>query len=541
MPHSFQTTLSQVAAQYIALLKIPVTGTTIRQKVEEDPYYPSLYSLSRVFDKYHIENGGYEVESSHYSELQAPFIAYMSNQANGKDFVLVTSINESGVVYQNGTRPVQNTKDQFIKDWQRVVFVAAATPESGEPGYAAKVQQEKQNDLRSRVRFFTGLLVFVLAAWLWLLSFSSATPAAPLVLLLIKTVGLAAVILLQLFEFNQQNSFVRNFCSMGKTTDCQAVLQSKAASLMGISWSDAGLYYFVASTLFLLFPGIAWEAKLPVLVLFDTLVALYIPFSIYYQWKVVKQWCPLCLAVQAVLLAELIWGIVVFWPGHNLWQELVMGSSMPLLIAFLISVLLAPVSWPAIKKWLLKAREQQSFEAAYKRLLYNPDSFNSLLQQQPQAPDGYQHIGITIGNPDAPNTILKVCNPYCGPCASLHPVLDDIVHNNPNVKVKVIFTATNKEGDIRTPPAQHLLAIAALGNPKLTEQALDDWYGAPKKDYEVFAARYPLDGQLQEQQQHIEAMDKWCHAAEIAYTPTLFINGYQLPENYRIEELKYIL
>lgn len=39
----------------------------------------------------------------------------------------------------------------------------------------------------------------------------------------------------------------------------------------------------------------------------------------------------------------------------------------------------------------------------------------------------------------------------------------------------------------------------------------------------------------------VEAMSAWCDAAEITHTPTLFVNGYRLPENYDIEELRYIL
>ena len=39
----------------------------------------------------------------------------------------------------------------------------------------------------------------------------------------------------------------------------------------------------------------------------------------------------------------------------------------------------------------------------------------------------------------------------------------------------------------------------------------------------------------------IEAMDKWCKAMEISFTPTIFINGHQLPDAYSIEDLQYFL
>jgi thiol-disulfide isomerase/thioredoxin len=252
---------------------------------------------------------------------------------------------------------------------------------------------------------------------------------------------------------------------------------------------------------------------------------------------VVKQWCPLCLTVQAVLAAELIWSVVNFWQHLALSVLPSAFSLLPIAYCLLIPIIL----WYILKPLILKAKEEPIYKAAYKRLLYNPETFNHLLQQQASAPDGYQNLGIEIGNPDAENTIIKVCNPYCSPCAKAHPVLDKIVHNNKNVKLKLIFTASNDKGDKRGIAARHLLAINEEQNALKTQQALDDWYLAPKKDYNVFAAKYPLNGEIAKQEKQIEEMNKWCKEAEIFFTPTIFINGHRLPEKYNIEELIYIL
>ncbi len=198
------------------------------------------------------------------------------------------------------------------------------------------------------------------------------------------------------------------------------------------------------------------------------------------------------------------------------------------------------VIWFAIKPIIKSAKEAPTYKAAYKRLLYNPETFHHLLQQQAKAPDGYQDLGITIGNPNAENTIIKICNPYCGPCAKAHPVLDEIIRNNHNVKLKLIFTASNDEGDIRGAAARHLMAISKK-NPEQTEQALDDWYLAEKKDYEIFSKLYPMNGELKEQEGEIDRMKKWCDEAEIRFTPTIFVNGHRLPEKYSLQESKYTL
>jgi hypothetical protein len=119
-------------------------------------------------------------------------------------------------------------------------------------------------------------------------------------------------------------------------------------------------------------------------------------------------------------------------------------------------------------------------------------------------------------------------------------VLEEIVKHNTDVKIKVIFTATNKETDRTNKPVKHLLAIAAKDDIQLTEKALDDWYMAGKKDYEIFAAKYPMNGELKQQESKLDLMSKWCNDAEITATPTIFINGRRLPETYNINELKNI-
>lgn len=57
----------------------------------------------------------------------------------------------------------------------------------------------------------------------------------------------------------------------------------------------------------------------------------------------------------------------------------------------------------------------------------------------------------------------------------------------------------------------------------------------------VFAKKYPMNGELKEQEGMIDKMSKWCKEAEIMHTPTFFVNGKRLPDTYSIEELEYVL
>ncbi len=548
MAQSFRTNLSNVALQYIQQLNVPVTKTTLKENLEQNPYYPSLYSISNTFNRFNIENISFTGTVETLDELQPPFITYCSGQSTGKDFVLVTKIGNETVSYiAENKNPKHLSRKDFLKQWQKVVFVAEANAQSGEKDYKSKVNIE---NLKQRKRF---LLYVGIAALISLLVYPLISTAANTIaaasIVMIKLLGVAATVLLLIYEIDKNNSFVKNICAAGKQTNCAAVLNSKAGKFLGMGWGELGFFYFAASTLFLLLPGQSFTNKLPWLAIAGTLSAPYIVFSIYYQYKVVKQWCPLCLAVQAVLLLELIWALINFWFNNNysLQSSLLSSPFTPPLegigevCAVAFCILLPIVVWYLIKPILLAAKDALIYNAAYKRLLYNPETFNGLLQQQITAPNGWQQLGINIGNPNATNTIIKVCNPYCSPCAKAHLVLEGIVKKNRDINLKIIFFVSSAEINFVNKPAKHLLAIASKGNLQMTEDALDSWYLSKKKEYEPFAIRFPIECELKSQDEKIDKMKDWCDAADIMGTPTIFINGKKLPQTYNFNELQYVI
>ncbi len=206
--------------------------------------------------------------------------------------------------------------------------------------------------------------------------------------------------------------------------------------------------------------------------------------------------------------------------------------SMPVLLNALIALLVPLAMLLLLKPVFRKAVQADIYRPAYKRLLNHPETIKSVLAQQDAAPDGWQQLGIQLGNPNAPYTLLKVCNPYCGPCARAHARLEELLHQCNNVQVRVIFTSAASETDRGAPVVRHLLALYEQKTNRPMNDVLDDWYLAEKKEYTVFAGKYPLNGELKQQNEKIEQMHNWCKKAGIRYTPTLFINGRLLPEDY---------
>ena len=119
-------------------------------------------------------------------------------------------------------------------------------------------------------------------------------------------------------------------------------------------------------------------------------------------------------------------------------------------------------------------------------------------------------------------------------------MLDEIVHNHPDARLKLIFTATNEEKDVRGIAAKHILTLCRK-YPEKKSIILDDWYLAKKKDFEAYSKKYHLNGEIKEEAVEIDKMKAWCDKAEITFTPTIYVNGHRLPERYKLEELKFVL
>lgn len=538
MAHTFNSKAKHVASTYKDLLKIKVTDSSLKRDIEENPFFPSLLSISDTFDRYRIPNSAYEVPAENFDELEAPFIALVDVPAVGNDFTLVTAIDNNTVSYlyeKNKSETIG--KEEFIKRFKNVVFMAEPGKDSGETNYVENRKKERTEKNNKKLL----IVSFAIIGLCWILGNVLNAQVLPYGLIAgIKLAGLSCAVLLLAYDIDKGNAFVKNICTAGAKTNCDAVLGSKAAKIAGISWAEIGFFYFAFTTLLLLNPGMPFEVKTGWLALINVFAAPYILFSIYYQWRVIKQWCPLCLTVQTVLAAELIYCIAFFWLPVHSFSFLLSGG---IASAFqIVALAFTPIIvWYALKPLFLKANDYVTYRNAYKRLQYNPDIFNSLLVQQPKAADNWQELGINIGNPTATNTVIKVCNPYCGPCAKAHPKLEELIAENPNINLKVIFTARNHDHDRGAEVVRHLLAVAALGDGAKTQQALDDWYLAPVKDYKTFAEKYPMNGELKMQNVKLEAMRKWCDESEVTHTPTIFVNGYRLPENYDIKELQFIL
>lgn len=531
----------QITKLLLDELEVPVTLGTLTRELETHPNYNSLLSISDVLNQFGVDNLTARFEGDKLFALPTPFITQLRGLNKPFDyFSIVKGIEEERIHYYDpiSLKWTYSSKDDFLKRHKGVALLAEVGDHAGEKDFNIKSGKEK----KKRTLTLLGIMIFPMLLLLtaitgWKQYGTAILPSLLYALLCLS--GAVVGLLLLWYEIDQHNPALQQICSAGEKTNCGAILQSGAAKVVGVSWSAIGFTYFTGSLLLMQFAGFNSPLVLFTLSLLSLLALPYTIFSIYYQMRVARQWCVLCLFVQAILVLQFA-TLLITGRINLLASAAVDAAWLPSIItAYLLPITLSAVLLPVFKK----AKEGRENMIRLQQIKHNPQIFEALLAKQKRVSVPEPGMGITLGNPAAIHKIIKVCSPYCGPCAKAHAPMEALLENNPDIQVQIIFTASNSEEDRAAAPAKHLLAIADQhkDNDLIIKQALDDWYLAKEKDYGRFAAKYPMNGALKYQDGKIDAMSQWCEGAGIGFTPTFFINGYQMPDIYTVADLRYFL
>jgi uncharacterized membrane protein len=543
------TNATSVTFHLINLLNVKLTESSIKKDLEQHPDFPSLLSISDTLNKFGINNLSLKISATDLSVVPTPFITQLNAPNSGIDyFTVVTQIKKDTVHYLDpeSQKMVPAATELFTKRWKNIVLVPEANENAGEANYNLNVKLEKQ-----KRTVFTVMVIWlptmVMLAGIAGLFESGIAAILPLFFAILSLTGCGAAFLLLWYEFDKYNPLLSKFCGGGEEKiNCNAILSSKASKVAGVSWSAIGFSYFCGSLLLQILSGILNPQTLFILSWISVFATPYIFYSIIYQWRIAKHWCTLCLFVQGLLLLQVATGFIGRW--HTLFaiSEVSPGVLIQLIVAFAFPLMLIQILFETLRN----GKEKENSHTELQRLKHNQTIFISLLEKQQKLTYLPTGLGIQIGDKDAAFKIVKVCNPYCGPCAKAHLPIEEILQND-QVQLQIIFTATNHIADYRSDPVRHLLAIHEKYDEKITKKALHDWYYPENKDYGKFAVLYKMNGELKQQGDKLDAMAEWCKQNEIVATPTFFISVpqheqegsqyYKLPDIYNVEDLKYLL
>lgn len=518
-------------AAIINLLKelgIRVSSKDVSSELEKHPDNPSMLAISDVLDWFQIPNAAYKVETNKITDVPTPFIAYTKRN---NDFVTVKKIESNNVILADNKR--SNYKlpiDEFKNNFNGVVLVAEV-PEQGK--FREQPVLDSFGVYKSPVAI-VGLTIAFITTLLFRTNYLNNLNWQILTLTLFKSTGLITSVLLLIQSIDKNNPLVQTLCGGGSgKTDCNAILTSKAANVFtGLTWSEVGFFYFAATWLALLFGGQS-TAVLNSLTLLNIFSLPYTIYSINYQARVAKQWCVFCLIIQGLLWLEFISFVTL------LKQPFLLSATA--IVTLLFSAIIPVTIWLLLKPLFLKVQQLTALKSQLQKFKYNRELFETALKEQPKYAIPSDEWSIVLGNVEASHIITMVSNPYCQPCSRAHAQVEEALNNLGNIQVRIVFVGNNiDEKDSKTRVHRHLMKLNALPDKTIIRSALHDWYEQKQKNYDEWVKVYPVPSSANINAQ-LAQQKKWVDIAEISATPTLLVNGYKLPKNYQLADLKYML
>jgi len=528
----------------LELLKVKHTRDFSNKYFNEHPHKYNLFGLSKMLSDYGIENVGTLIEDKENDifNIECPFVA----QAGG-GFVVVSetppcplkgelapqspnsstpqSFSESIHYLRNGKK-ITNTIEQFIKIWSGIVLLVETTPNSIEPDYKEHRKKEFFNVAQKSILFLAGILIFGLAY----INNSLYTNFGKSILLSLNLIGVYICYLLVLQQLKIHSNYADKICSLFSKSDCNDVLESEASKLWGVfGWSEIGLGYFSANVLLLLF----FPQLVSILALINIVALPYSFWSVWYQKVKARQWCPLCLIVQVFLWSIFIFNFIfgfIRLPEFDfifLKDILFVGSVFASLI-FALNLLVPSLS---------SNNGMEQIKQEINSIKADENVFKALLKKQSAYEVSKTDSQILFGNPDANLLISVFTNPYCNPCARMHKRVIKLLHDTKrNICVQYLFSSFQPDLEFAV---KNLIAIYLEKGQSEFEQIISNWFEKGKPLKEAFFENMQLNMENPCIETEFQKHETWKEKTRLRATPTILVNGYKLPDNYKIEDLRY--
>ena len=127
--------------------------------------------------------------------------------------------------------------------------------------------------------------------------------------------------------------------------------------------------------------------------------------------------------------------------------------------------------------------------------------------------------------------------PFCNPCAKMYARVEKFLsETKEKVCIQYIFAAFNENLEYAN---RYFIAIYYEKGSEAAWQLYTDWFEKGKTLKEAFFHDLNLDMTNSAIEVEFQKHESWKEKTQLRATPTILVNGYKLPENYKIEDLRY--
>ena len=522
---------------YLKEEKIDLDFEEFEFQVSSHPDFPSLLAYSDALTFFKVPNIAIRLEQEQIDLLPESFLALM---IHGKEGELITFVKkqEDQFLCNFGKEQKVLSREEFFRDWNDLIMLVEKSEEITAPS------SKSRNSNIGVGLILISMLSFALNAFLNGVGYLNLAFLG----LLLGGIYLSMEALKQ--SLGIDSPATSRFCNATPATSCDSVINSDKLGIFKIiSLTDICVLFF--TTLLLNFIGFYF---LDILTNYYQILALgiwlIVPigfYSIYFQWKIEKSWCPICLSILGVVIVQTV---LIYLSLENLFisfDELYLS-----LIGFVFSTLFIIGFWYLIKPILFQNKSLKESQLKSLRFQRNYKLFKMALDQGKDIAQVAHGSPLILGNPDAELIISFVINPYCKFCKESHSVIEEILENHEDqvqITIRFNFPATHVSQFIDTEEEakeqvflhRTLVDIYRREGPAYFVKALGEWF--KHKDLKAWKAKYykePTNTNILDA--ILDAQDEWNRINDLSFTPAVAVGNKIFPSEYYMEkDIQYFI
>ncbi|MBO9693827.1 vitamin K epoxide reductase family protein [Chryseobacterium sp.] len=501
---------------YLNYNKIYIDQDEFELQLEGHPDFPSLLAFSDALSFFNIDNYSYRIDNDEKDILPEDFLALVEGE-------LTVVKNKNNQLTINGT-PAHD----FFTKWENVIFI---------------VEQEESANTKPKINYSYinwGILILFL---IFILERDFSNGFLKLIF-----AGTSIIGFIMAYEAYKKTHGKGTFIPVGVcksnylNTDCDLVFNSKKWKIFNkIDLSEISFLFFTSQiTCFILFSLVGnieffFEVYQYALLAFIPIAIL----SLYYQIFEVKKYCPVCMAIIACVLIQLIAANFIFY-NHN---SINVGSVIFFIIGVLSSLIVL-LNLRASEENLQKNEYTLKKNLKFRR---NYTFFKNNLSFQKKLINANFSDAFVFGNENAKQSLTFITNPFCKHCKEFYPVFMKLVKKySDELRINIYFDVdlSREDGDNR---AAHInLTNIYLNSRDKSEflEALNNWYdvqGYSENKNGWYHKYSKYFGSTETALSLLKAHENWVKHNGIHFTPNIFLNDTEYPIQYERADLEYFI
>ena len=495
-------------------LGIPYTKEFSSSLCEKYAWSNNMYGLSKLLNLYNISSVGILLTNKMavIADCSLPFVAEISGVLS-----LVKKIEKDVVIMDNGNGELVISLGEFLTTWSGRTLLISSYQDSAEPYYHTHIKDKHHN-------IISGIgLGISLSALLLLMFFKVNISVGIATTFILDLVGVITSFLYVKANATTSNLITDKICSLIQNNGCNTIDKYRVSRpFFNIALSEIAFAYFSSR---LIIAGIGDASHYTSFLFYVSIIALpVVAWSVWFQYTL-RTFCLLCLIIDFILLATAF--VQFSWIDSPI---IVSPSFVAVSLSFFALFIFITLAWHVYLDLIKRSDSINHNNRELNAIKLQFNVFLSVLHRNKRHENSERYSSFVLGELDSKHEITLLTNPYCPPCAQMHKRIKCLYAY---YRIRYVFTTFSSDSDAIT----QLFIAAYKANDKNVTSIIDDWFEKGVEQRCDFFNQYKLDTESSDILDETARHKEWKEKCGFSKTPTILFDGYEIPQEYQIEDI----